>query len=105
MYAIIDDRGHQYRVQQGDRIDIQLMDLAPEQKVVEFNRILLVGDTGAAGKVGTPAVAGAKVTAKVLDELKGEKIVIQKFRRRKNYRRKTGHRQRYLRVEIESISA
>lgn len=105
MYAIIDDRGHQYRVQQGNRIDVQLMDLTEGQSTVEFNRVLLVGDTGGAAKIGAPSVAGAKVTAKILEELKGDKIVIQKFRRRKNYRRKTGHRQRYLRVEIESITA
>lgn len=104
MYAVIDDRGHQYKVAQGDRFDVQLMDLAEGQDHVDFDRVLLVGDTGSAPKVGTPVVAGAKVTAKIIERLKGDKIVIQKFRRRKNYRRKTGHRQQYLRLQVESIT-
>lgn len=104
MFAIIDDRGHQYKVQQGDRFDIQLMDLAEGQQSVQFDRILMIGDTGSAPKIGTPAVAGATVKAKVLDMIKGDKITIQKFRRRKNFRKKTGHRQKYLRLEVESIN-
>lgn len=104
MFAIIDDRGHQYKVKQGDRFDIQLMDLAEGQQSVKFDRILMICDTGGAPKIGTPAVAGATVTAKVLEMIKGDKITIQKFRRRKNYRKKTGHRQKYLRLEVESIT-
>jgi len=103
MYAIIDDRGHQYKVQEGTRFDIQLPDGADDAKSITFDRVLIVGDTGGEPKIGKPTVSGTKVVARILGEIKGEKITIQKFRRRKNYRRKTGHRQRYMRVQVESI--
>lgn len=104
MYAIIDDRGHQYKVEQGRWLDVQIMDLEDDQKQVEFNRVLLVGDREGGTLVGTPAIAGAKVIAKVVDELiPSDKIKIQKYKPKKNERRTTGHRQLYTRVEIESI--
>ena len=103
MYAIIDDKGRQYTVRKGDVVDIDLKG-APEQQSITFDRVLMVrGDGGV--KVGTPTVEGAKVVATVVGEVKGKKLIIRKYRRRKNYRRKQGHRQHFTRVRIESIEA
>ncbi|MCB9850413.1 MAG: 50S ribosomal protein L21 [Phycisphaerales bacterium] len=104
MYAIIEDGAHQYRVEEGTRLDVQLHDLAEDQKSIQFDKVLLVGE-GADARVGQPYVDGASVTATIEGELKGDKIDIIKFRRRKNYRRKQGHRQRYLRVRVDKINA
>lgn len=105
MYAIIEDSGRQLRVSQGDVVDVDLRDLGKEAKQVIFDRVLLIGGEGEM-KVGTPLVKGAKVLAEVVSPLvKGEKIHIIKFRRRKTYRRKTGHRQKYLRVRVTEIVA
>ncbi len=101
MYAIIEDQGRQYTVQQGDVVDVDLRD-ATEKESLVFERVLLVRDDKDT-RVGTPTLDGARVVATVLGEVKGEKIVVRKFKRRKNYRRKQGHRQRYTRVRIESI--
>ena len=103
MYAIIDDKGRQYTVRKGDVVDVDLKG-APEQQSITFERVLMVGGDGKV-KIGTPTVAGAKVVATVVGEVKGRKIIIRKYRRRKNYRRKQGHRQHYTRVRIESIEA
>ena len=103
MYAIIDDKGRQYTVRKGDVVDVDLKG-APEQQSITFERVLMVGGDGQV-KIGTPTVAGAKVVATVVGEVKGKKIIIRKYRRRKNYRRKQGHRQHYTRVRIESIEA
>ena len=101
MYAIIDDHGQQYTVREGDVIRIDLKDLT-EKEQVTFDRVLMLrGDDET--KVGTPTVAGASVTATVLGMIKDKKIVVRKFKRRKNYRRKQGHRQRYTEVRIDSI--
>lgn len=105
MYAVVDDRNQQYRVQPGDRVQIHLRTGAQEGTTVTFDKVCLVGGEGT-GKVGTPYVAGATVTAKVLKpEWKGEKVVSGKFRRRKNSRRRTGFRARYTIVQIEAINA
>jgi large subunit ribosomal protein L21 len=101
MYAIIEDNSRQYTVHQGDVLDIDLRD-ATERESVVFDQVLLVRDEEGT-RVGTPTVQGARVVATVLGEVKGEKIVVRKFKRRKNYRRKQGHRQRYVRVRIDSI--
>ncbi len=102
MYAIIENGAHQYRVEPGTRLDLQLQDVAEDAKSLTLDKVLMVGDGGDV-KVGTPYVEGAKVSASIDSELKGDKIDVIKFRRRKNYRRKQGHRQGYLRVRIESI--
>jgi large subunit ribosomal protein L21 len=103
MYAIIDDKGRQYTVKKGDLVDVDLKG-TPEQQSITFDRVLMVrGDEGV--KIGTPTIAGAKVVASVVGEVKGKKIIIRKYRRRKNYRRKQGHRQHFTRVRIESIEA
>jgi len=103
VYAIISDGGKQYRVEEGLTFDIQRKDLGEGVDKIEFDRVLMIGDTEDGPKIGRPVVEGAKVTASVLGEVKGDKIVVQKFRRRKGYARKQGHRQRYLRVKIDAI--
>ena len=104
MYAIIEDGAHQYKVEEGDSLEVHLHDLDEGQTQIEFDHVLLVGGEGSP-KVGQPYVEGAKVTATIDGEVKGEKITIQKIRRRKTYRRKQGHRQKYLRVKIDKIEA
>lgn len=103
MYAIIDNGGRQFKVEAGDCIDVDLCPLDEGQETLVFERVLLVGGQDTPPRIGTPTVAGAKVTASILGEIKGDKLVIQKFRRRKNYRRRTGHRQRFLKVRIDAI--
>ena len=103
MYAIVVDGGRQLKVQAGQRIDIDLRRELNAGDSFEFSKVLAIGgDEGL--RLGSPEIQGAKVTAKVLGTEKGEKIFIQKFRRRKNYKRRTGHRQQYTRVEIAEIT-
>ncbi|MDY7110549.1 MAG: 50S ribosomal protein L21 [Planctomycetota bacterium] len=105
MYAIIEDSGTQIRVSPGEVFDIDLRDGAEAGGSITFDRVLLVGDAGSdePASIGTPYLDGANVTAEVLDEIRGEKIDVIHFKRRKGYRRKHGHRQRYLRVRIGEI--
>lgn len=106
MYAIISDGSHQYRVEEGQVLDVDRKpDLAEDATTITFERVLLVGDTEGGPRIGRPVVEGARVTATVVQEFKGEKIIIQKFRRRKKYARKQGHRQKHLRVSIDKIEA
>ena len=100
MYAIIRDRGMQYRVEEGQELNIALLD-ADAGSQVEFGEVLLSG--GESSLVGAPVVAGAKVLAQVLSKEKGEKIVVFKYKNKKRYRRRTGHRQKYTRVSISQI--
>jgi large subunit ribosomal protein L21 len=105
MYAIIEDSGCQFKVEEGQELTIDLRDQeVPPGSEVRFERVLAVRDDGGL-RLGKPLVAGAAVTAEVLGEIQGPKLVIQKFRRRKNFRRKTGHRQPYLTVRITRIQA
>lgn len=101
MYAIIAEDGRQIRVEEGQELDIDLRDVSVGDEV-KFDRVLACRD-GDEFKVGQPALAGASVTAEVLAVVQGPKVTIQKARRRKNYRRKTGHRQLYTRVRIGKI--
>lgn len=102
MYAIIVDGGRQYRVEPGQEVDIDYRDL-PQGESLEFGRVLAVGtDDGL--KLGAPTLEGASVTASILGPKQGEKVYVQKFRRRKHFKRRTGHRQLHTRVRIESIS-
>jgi large subunit ribosomal protein L21 len=105
MYAVIEDSGSQFKVSEGDIIRVDLRELAEDQTTIDFDRVLLVADNGSSPKIGAPAVDGAKVTADVLTEVKGDKLTIIKFRRRKGYRRRRGHRQRFLRVKITGIQS
>ena len=105
MYAVIEDSGQQFRVSEGDVLNVDLRPVGEGDAQIEFDRVLLVSGEDDV-KVGTPLVSGAKVVAEVLDaEAKGEKLVVQHWRRRKASRRKKGHRQKYLRVRIASIKA
>jgi large subunit ribosomal protein L21 len=104
VYAIINDGAHQYRVEEGQLLDVQIRpDLPEDAATVEFDRVLFIGDLEGGPKIGRPTVEGARVTASVVQPFLGDKIVIQKFRRRKNYALKKGHRQRYLRVRVDKI--
>lgn len=102
MYAIIADGGRQYRVVEGQELDIDYRKVATGEQI-EFGQVLAVSsDSGV--QLGQPTLAGAKVTAQVLGVEQGDKLSIQKFRRRKNYRRRTGHRQMLTRVRIDKIA-
>ena len=102
MYAVIETGGKQYRVQKGERLRIEKLEAESGTKV-NFP-VLLIAD-GSSVQVGKPHIAGAQVTATVAGEEKGEKLTVFKYRRRKGYRRKTGHRQQYTAVQIDDIKA
>jgi large subunit ribosomal protein L21 len=104
VYAIFEDGGKQYKVSTGDKLLIERKDLGAGESTLTFDKVLMVG-AGEAARIGTPWVAGATVSAKVLEELKLPKVVGIKFRRRKGYMKKWGHRQRALKVEISAINA
>ncbi|NLD11211.1 MAG: 50S ribosomal protein L21 [Clostridiales bacterium] len=101
MYAVIETGGKQYRVQEGDIITIEKLD-AEAGKKVEFDKVLVLSDDNGL-KVGTPYVEGAKVVGKVVENGKGQKIVIFKYKNKKDYRKKQGHRQPYTMVEINDL--
>lgn len=100
MYAIIRDRGMQYRVEEGQTLDIALMDAEPGSQI-ELGEVLLIG--GGTPLVGAPLVSGARVTARVVGQAKGDKIVVFRYKNKKRYRRRTGHRQQYTRITIGQI--
>ncbi len=101
MYAVIKTGGKQYQVTEGDVIQVDLMRGNPGD-TVEIDDVLMV-KTDSDVKVGTPLVEGAKVSATIVDHVKGKKIIVFKFKRRKDYRRKQGHRQKHTKLRIESI--
>jgi large subunit ribosomal protein L21 len=103
MYAIFTDGGRQYRVEEGQELDVDFRDVARGSQL-RFDRILAVSTEGGL-KLGQPLVPGAAVAAEVVGVEMGNKEFIQKFRRRKNYRRRTGHRQMFTRVKISKIEA
>ena len=102
MYAVFRTGGKQYRASKGDRVRVERLD-AEEGASVEFDEVLLVGE-GTNVKVGSPLVSGSKVKGKVTAQGRDKKILITKFKRRKNYKRVKGHRQHYTEVEITSIT-
>ena len=102
MYAIIEDGSRQIKVEEGQELDIDYRDI-PAGEYVVFDRVLAVRDE-AGLNLGRPALAGTSVSAKVISLVQGPKLVVQKFRRRKNYRRRTGHRQLHTRIVIEKIT-
>jgi len=104
MYAIIATGGKQYRVKEGDVIFVEKLN-ANEGDTVEINEVLAVVGSDGGLKLGTPLVKDAKVTLKVLGHGKGRKIIVFKYKPKKNYRRKTGHRQPYTKVAVEKIEA
>lgn len=102
MYAIVRAGGHQYRVAPGDTIEVEKLDAQPGTDI-ELGEVLMVsGDNGVT--VGTPIVQGARVLARVLGEAKGEKLIVFKYKPKKRYRRKTGHRQSLTRLSIREIA-
>ena len=103
MYAIFTTGGKQYRVAQGDTLDIEKLDAA-EGASIDFENVLMVSNDDAV-QIGTPYVAGGKVTATVTNQGRGKKVEIIKFRRRKHHQKRTGHRQHITKVEITAISA
>lgn len=104
VYAIFEDGGKQYKVSAGDKLLVELKDLGEGQSDITFDKVLMVGD-GADARIGTPWVAGATVKAKLLEQLKMPKVHGVKFRRRKGYMKRWGHRQNMLKIEIEKIEA
>jgi len=104
MYAIFAADGRQYKVEEGQELTIDFRDSSTGDKLT-FDQVLAVSDGQGDLKLGAPTLAGAKVEAEVLGAEKGEKLVVQKLRRRKNSRRKTGHRSVYTRVKIAKISS
>lgn len=102
MYAIINDRGRQTTVREGDVVKLDLQGSAEPGQKITLGEVLLVGNEGSV-KIGKPTVAGASVTAEVIGLEKGPKLVAFRFKRRKNVRVKRGHRQKYTEVKITKI--
>jgi large subunit ribosomal protein L21 len=98
--AVIRTGGKQYRVSEGDTLAVELLPGDAGQEI-QFSDVLMIG--GEAPKFGTPVVAGAKVTAQIVGQERGERLIVFKFRRRKRYKRKNGHRQYLTQVKITSI--
>ena len=91
-------------MEQGTRFEVELKDLEQGQQTYVFDRVLMIGgDDAVDRRIGTPLVDGARVVASIVGEVKGVKLMIQKFRRRTTYRRKTGHRQKYLQLRVDAI--
>lgn len=103
MYAVIETGGKQYRVQEGDVLFVEKLDVE-EGSTVTFDKVLAVSSEGNV-TFGKPLVDNASVSAKVIGQGKGKKIIVFKFKPKKNYRKKAGHRQPYTKVQIEKINA
>ena len=102
MYAVIENGGKQHRVEPGEVLQLEKLDVA-EGDAIDFDKVMMIGE-GEKVSIGMPYVEGGKVTAEVIGHGRGEKINIVKMRRRKQYRRHAGHRQHYTRVRIKEIS-
>ncbi len=105
MYAIIEDSGTQIKVSEGDVIRVDLRDLPDDAQSLTFDRVLMIGGEEAQAKIGQPAIAGASVTADIVDPDDNEKVSIVKFKRRKTYKRNNGHRQHYIKCKVTKINA
>ena len=105
MYAIVEINGQQFKAEEGKKLFVNHIKDAEEGKTVEFDKVLLIDNDGTV-TVGAPTVTGAKVVAEVVAPLvKGEKIIVFKMKRRKDYRKKNGHRSLFTQVEIKTINA
>ena len=102
MYAVIQTGGKQYRVAQGDQLRVERLP-GDKGSTLTFDKVLMLG--GDTTQVGTPLVAGAKVTATIVAQDRAKKIIVFKLKRRKNYRRKAGHRQPFTALQITGIKA
>jgi large subunit ribosomal protein L21 len=103
MYAIVEIAGQQFKVQKDQKIFVHRLAAETGSKV-EFDRVLLV-DNGGKISIGAPAIAGAKVTAEVMDHVKGDKVIVFRKKRRKGYKKKNGHRQSFTAITIKDIQA
>ncbi|MBT3385051.1 MAG: 50S ribosomal protein L21 [Prolixibacteraceae bacterium] len=101
MYAIVEIAGQQFKVEKDKKLFVQLLE-AKEGDTVDFEKVLLVDNDGKVA-VGTPTVKGAKVTAKVLEHVKGDKVMVFKKKRRKGYKTLNGHRQQFTQIQVETI--
>lgn len=100
--AVIKTGSKQYLVKEGDVIDVELLESSEKGKSIEFKEVLYLKD-GKGVKIGSPFVSNAIVRAEILDIIRGPKVIAYKYKKRKNYRRKVGHRQNYNRVKITSV--
>ena len=103
MYAIVEIAGQQFKVEKDQQIFVHRLD-SEEGSKIDFDKVLLLDDAGSVN-VGAPVITGAKVTAKVLEHLKGDKVIVFKKKRRKGYKVKNGHRQYLTKLEILAIDA
>lgn len=103
MYAIVEIAGQQFKVEKDQQLFVHRLQ-AEEGANVDFDNVLLIDDKGKV-KVGAPAVSGAKVSAKVLSHVKGDKVLVFKKKRRKGYQKLNGHRQYFTQIQIEKITA
>ena len=105
MYAIVEINGQQFKVEEGKKLFINRLKDAEAGKTVEFDKVLLVDNNGTV-TVGAPTVSGAKVVVEVVNPLvKGDKVIVLKMKRRKDYRKKNGHRSQFTEVEIKQVIA
>lgn len=104
MYAVIETGGKQHKVTEGEIIRVDKLNAEPGAEVV-FDKVMLVKTDDEALKVGQPYVSNASVTAEVLEQGKAKKIIVFKYKRKKNYQRKQGHRQQYTAIKIKAIAA
>ena len=103
MYAVIKTGGKQYRVKKDDILRVELLD-AKKGDTVTLSEVLMVGGTDGKAKFGSPLISGASVSAEVLDQIRDDKVIVFKKKRRQNYRRKNGHRQNLLVLKITGIT-
>ncbi len=101
MYAIVEIAGQQFKVEKEKKLFVHRLD-AEQGDSLDFEKVLLVDNDGKVA-VGTPTVKGAKVTAKVLEHVKGDKVIVFKKKRRKGYKKKNGHRQLFTQIQVENI--
>ena len=101
MYAIVEIAGKQYRVEQNDLVEVDLL-RAEIGEGVEFDKVLMICD-GEKKVVGTPYVENAKIEAEVVDKVKGNKVIVFHYLRKKDHRKKKGHRQKYSKIKIKGI--
>jgi large subunit ribosomal protein L21 len=109
MYAVIEQGGKQYKITEGDSLNIELTDIAPDSKTIELSKVLFLSN-GEKIKIGAPYLEGAKVMASFKTTakdavIKGQKLYTTYFRRRKNSKKRIGHRQKYLEIIIDKIEA
>ena len=105
MYAIVEINGQQFKTQQGQKLFVNRIKDAEQGQTVEFDKVLLIDNEGTV-TVGAPTVEGAKIVAEVVNPLvKGDKVIVFKMKRRKDSRKRNGHRQQYTQIEVKSVIA